>query len=137
VGSAVPPRVAGAGAGVTTGSLLAIGVGMDPVGPTGGAGTLGTPGSVASMPVEPGPVTVTSMGSPPVPPEMEPPTGSGSGPIGRGPIGRGSSGAGKLGGVVTLSAEAGATGVRRIARPANAVSATSRRRCLIGTTSRV
>jgi CBS domain-containing protein len=111
---------------VTPGTALVIGAGTgtDPVGP---AGALGRPGSVASIPVESGPVTVTSIGSPPVPPDIEPAIGSG----------RGSSGTGELVGVVTLSAEAGATGVKRAARPANTVSAMSRRHCPIGTTSRV
>jgi hypothetical protein len=68
----------GAGAGPTTGSPFVIGAGTgnEPVGPTGNAGTFGTPGSVASIPVEPGPVTVTSIGAPPVPPDTEPPSGS-------------------------------------------------------------
>ena len=115
-----------AGAGVTPGSPFVIGTATVPVGPTGSTDTSGTPGSVASIPVDPGAVTLMSIGAPPVPPDTEPPTGSWMG----------GSGAGRLGGIVTLSAEAGAAGVASAARPANAAS-TASRPCLMGTTSRV
>ena len=114
------------GAGCDTGAGV-VGTVTGPVGPTGTAGGFGSPGTVTLIPSPFGTVTVTPIGSPPVPVDNEPPTGSLIG----------ASGPGSVVGTVTVSADAGALSVASDATTAAIPSTPSRRAYPIGTTSRV